>query len=83
MVEVLKEEMKISLNENTSKQWKEMSKTVQDLKGETKSTKKTETEVNMEMKNIGTQTGISKTSLINRIKEIKKIEETISALKTK
>ena len=44
MIEVLKEEITKSLKdiyENTNKQWKEMNKTVQDLKVEIESIKKT------------------------------------------
>lgn len=36
--------------ENTSVQWKEMNKTMQDMKMEIESTKKTQTEGNLEMK---------------------------------
>ena len=50
--------------ENTSKQWKKMSKAVQDLQMRIK---KTQTEGNQEMKNLGTQIGTSQTSLANGI----------------
>jgi predicted nucleotide-binding protein (sugar kinase/HSP70/actin superfamily) len=57
MTEVLKEEMTKSLKEvyeNTNKQWKEMNKTVQDLKVEIESIKKTQREGNVEINNLGT-----------------------------
>jgi len=53
--------------ENTSVQWKEITKTMQDMKMEIESTKKTQTEGNLEMKNLGTWTGTSEASLTDRI----------------
>lgn len=56
MIEVFKEEMNKSLKEiqeNTNKQFKEMNKTVQDLKMEMEAIKKIETEGILEMKNLG------------------------------
>jgi predicted nucleic acid-binding Zn-ribbon protein len=44
---------------------------VQDLKMEMESIKKTQTEENLEMENLGTQTKISEARLSNRIQEIK------------
>ena len=44
---------------------------VQDLKMEIESIKKTQTEENLEMENLGTQTKISEARLTNRIQEIK------------
>ena len=48
MLEVLKEEMNKSLQEIHKTQWKEMHKTVQGLKVEIESIKKTQTEGNLE-----------------------------------
>ena len=67
-------------------QWKEMKKTIQDLKVEIESIKKTQTEGNLEMKNLETQMGTTKTSLANRIQEIDErisgIEEMIEEIDT-
>lgn len=46
---------------------KEKNKTVQDLKVETKSTQITQSEENLEMKNLRTQARTSEASLTNRI----------------
>ena len=53
-----------------SKQWKERNKTVQDLKVEIDSIKKTQIEGNLKMKNLGTQVENSEVSLPNRIQEM-------------
>jgi hypothetical protein len=53
MIEVLKEEINKSLKEiyeNTNKEWKKMSKTVQDLMTQNESINRTQTEGNMEVK---------------------------------
>ena len=60
MIKFIKEEMNQSLKEdyeNTNKQWEEMNKTIQDLKQEIESIEKSQTEGNLEMKNLETQTG--------------------------
>lgn len=68
MIEILKEEMNKVFKEihgYTNRQWKEMSKTLQDLKVETDSTRKTQSEAKVERKNLGTPTGNSAASFIN------------------
>lgn len=80
MTEVLKEEINKShkeIHEYTNKQWKKMNKTVQDLKMERKSVKKTQTKVSMETRNVETQTGTSETSLINKFKRCKRESQTL------
>lgn len=57
-----------------------MEETVQYLKLETSLIKKTQTEVNLDMKIIGTQTGTLEVSLVNGIQ---KIEEWISGIEGK
>jgi uncharacterized coiled-coil protein SlyX len=47
-----------------------MNKMVQDLKMEVEATKKTETELILEMENIGKRSGTINTNIINRIQEI-------------
>ena len=70
VTEIFKEEMNKSpkeINENTNKQWKEKNKKVQSLKVEIESIKKTQTEGNLNMKNLITQTETSEASLTKRI----------------
>ena len=76
-VEALKEEMYKSLKEikeNTNKQVKELNKTIQDLKLEVESLKKSQRETAMKMENLGKRSGVTDAS-INRTQEI---EERIS-----
>lgn len=54
-----------------------MNKTVQDLNMEIESVTKTHTKGNLEMKNLGTQTGTSEASLASRTQET---EEKISGI---
>lgn len=73
MIDVLKEEKNESLKEiyeNTNKQWKGKNKTIQDLKVEIVSVKKTHTEGNLEVKTLWTQTGTTVASFTNRTEEI-------------
>lgn len=79
VIEVPKEEMYQSLREtyeNTNKQGKEMNKTVQDLKVEIESAKKTLPHGYLKRK-IGHQTVASEKNLTNRIQ---KLEEKISSI---
>lgn len=55
MIDVFKKERNKSLTEiyeNTNKQWKETNKSIQDLKVQIKSIKKTWTQRDLEMKNV-------------------------------
>jgi hypothetical protein len=58
-------------------QWKEMNKPIQDLKVEIESITKTQTEGNLEMKILGSQTRTTGANLTNRIKAM---EERISGI---
>ena len=63
------EDMNNSINkidENTNKQWNEVKTTVQDMKVNIKSLKKAQTEVKLELKNLGSQTKALEVSLTNR-----------------
>ena len=59
------------------KQLKEMNQTVYDLKMEIEPIKKIQTEKNLEMRNLGTKTGIPEARLTNRI-EWKKESQTLT-----
>ena len=63
------------LLENTIKQVKEMIKTIQDLKLEIETIKKSQRETMLELENLGKRSGVIDTSIINRIQ---KIEERIT-----
>lgn len=54
LIEFLKEEMNKSHKEILGREYREVNKRVQDLKVEIESIKKTQTERNVEMKNLGT-----------------------------
>jgi hypothetical protein len=78
MTESFKEEMNKYLKEiqgNTIQQVKEMNKTVHYLKMEIEETKNTQTEVLLEMENLGKRTGTTDISTNNRIQVT---EESIS-----
>lgn len=62
------------------KQWKEMNRTVQDVKLEIESIKKTETVGNLKIKKLGTQAGSSEASLTSQYKRWKREAQ---ALKTR
>jgi chromosome segregation ATPase len=72
-LEALKEETQKSLKElqkNTIKQAKEMNKTIQDLKMEIETLKKSQSETTLELENLGKRSGIIDASITNRIQEI-------------
>ena len=54
---------------------KELSKTIQDLKSEVETIKKSQRETTLEIENLGKKSGITDTNINNRIQEI---EERIS-----
>lgn len=72
-------------------QWTEENKTVQDLRVEIKSIKKTETEGHLDMQSLGTRAGTSETSITSKIQEMEqrisgtehKIEEMATKVKKK
>ena len=76
--EELKEEAQKSLKElqeNTTKQVMEMNKTIQDLKREVDTIKKTQSEAMLEIENLGKKSGNIDVSISNRIQDM---EERIS-----
>jgi predicted nucleic acid-binding Zn-ribbon protein len=76
MIETLREEISKSIKEiYNTEQWKEMNKIIQNLKVEIESIKETQTDGNLEMKILETQTGTLEASLTNRIQ---KMEERLS-----
>ena len=83
------EEMSKSVNEilgNQEKTIKQVMETVQDLKTEMESMKKSQTEGRLAMENLGKRTETSETSITNRIQEIEErisdSEDTIEKLNT-
>jgi chromosome segregation ATPase len=77
-LEALKEETQKSfkeLQECTNKQVKELTKTIQDLKMEIETIRKSQRETTLESGNLGKRSGIIDASITNRIQEI---EERIS-----
>jgi chromosome segregation ATPase len=77
-VEDLKEEAQKSLKEfqeNTTKQVMELNKTIQDLKREVDTIKKTQSETTLEIETLGKKSGTIDASISNRIQEM---EEKIS-----
>ena len=77
-VEDLKEEAQKSLKvlqENTTKQMMELNKTIQDLKREVDTIKKTQNEATLEIETLGKKSGTIDASISNRIQEM---EERIS-----
>ena len=72
-LEALKEETQKSLKElqeNTIKQVNIMNKTIQDLKMETETKRKTQSETTLEKENPGKRSGVIDTNITNRIQEI-------------
>jgi methyl-accepting chemotaxis protein len=63
------------LQENTTKQVMELNKTIQDLKLEVETIKKTQRETTLELENLGKKSGIIDSSISNKIQEM---EERIS-----
>ena len=89
-VEVLKEETQKSLEklqENTGKQMKGLNKTIQDLKMEIKTIKKSQRETTLELVNLGKRSGVIDVNITNRIQEIEErisgAEDTIENIDTK
>jgi DNA repair exonuclease SbcCD ATPase subunit len=83
-LEALKEETQKSLKElqeNTIKQAKETNKTIQNLKMELETIKKSQRETTLELENLGKRSGVIDASITNRIQEIEQrisgAEETI------
>jgi hypothetical protein len=77
-LESLKEETQQSLKElqeSTIKKVKEMNKTIQDLKMEIETIKKSQRETTLGLENLGKKSGVIDASITNRIQEI---EERIS-----
>jgi chromosome segregation ATPase len=71
-VEALKEETQKSLKElekNTTKQVKKLNKTIQDLKMEIETIKKSQRETTLEIENLGKRLGVIDASITNRIRE--------------
>jgi hypothetical protein len=74
-VEVLKEETQKSLKglqENTTKQVMELNKTIQDLKMEVETMKKTQRKATLEIETLGKKTGTIDVSISNKIEEMEK-----------
>jgi len=87
IIEAFKKEINKSLKEiqeNTIRQVKEISKTVQDLKVEIETIKRTQTEGILEMENLGKRTGTTDASIAKRIQEIEErilgVEDTIEEI---
>jgi prefoldin subunit 5 len=57
------------LQENTTKQVKELNKTIQNLKMEIETIKKSQRETTLEIKNLGKRSGVIDASITNRILE--------------
>jgi chromosome segregation ATPase len=73
-VEDLKEEAQKSikeLQENTTKQVMELNKTIQDLKREVDTIKKTQSEATLEIETLGKKCGTIDVSISNRIQKMK------------
>ena len=58
------------MQENTNKQVKELSKTIQDLKTEVETTKKSQRETTLEIENLGKKSGAIDANINNRIQGI-------------
>ena len=72
-LEALKEETQKPLKElqgNTIKQAKKMNKTIQDLKMDKKTIKKSQRETTLEIENLGTRSAVIDASITNSIQEI-------------
>jgi predicted nucleic acid-binding Zn-ribbon protein len=66
------------IQKNTGKQVKELNKTIQGIKMEVETVKKSQRETRLEIKNLGKKSGAINASIINRIRAI---EERISGAK--
>ena len=89
IIEYFKEDINNSLREieeNTSKQVKELNKVIHDLKVEVETIKKTQMEANLEVENLGKRSGITDVSIANRIQEIEErisgVEDTLEEMDT-
>ena len=75
------------LQNNTTKQVKEMNKTIQDLKLEIETIKKSQIETTLELENLGKRSGVIHASITNRLQEIEErisgVEDTIENTDTK
>ena len=60
------------IQENTSNQVKELNKSIQDLKIEVETIKKSQRETTLEIENLGKKSGSIDASITNRIQEIEK-----------
>ena len=78
IMEDYKKDINKEIQENTSKQVKEWNKTIQDLKMEVETIKKSQRETTLEIENLGKKLGDIDAIIINRIQEI---EERISGAK--
>ena len=88
-LEKLKEETEKSLKqfqESTTKQVKKLNKTIQDLKMEIDTLKKSQKETNLEIENLRKRSGVLDASITNRIQEIEQripgVEDTIENIDT-
>ena len=87
-VEDLKEETQksLELQENTTKLVKELNKTIQDIKIEIKTIKKSRRETTLELQSLGKRPGVIDASNANRMQEIEKrisrAEDTIENIDT-
>jgi hypothetical protein len=74
------------LQENTTKQVKEFNKTIQHLKMEVETIKKSQRETTLETENLGKRSGVKDASIINRIQETEEritgAEDTIENIDT-
>jgi hypothetical protein len=72
-VEALKEETQISLKElqeNTTKQVKEFNKTIQDLKMEVETIRKSQRDTTLEIEILGNKSGVIDANITKRIQEM-------------
>jgi uncharacterized protein YukE len=72
-VEAHKEETRESLKEkqeNTAKQVKKLNKTIQDIKMEIETIKKSQRETTLELEKLGKRSGVIEASITNRMQEI-------------
>jgi hypothetical protein len=58
------------IQENTTKQVKELNKTIQDLKMDIETIKKSQSETILKIENLGKRSGVTDKNIINRIQEI-------------
>jgi peptidoglycan hydrolase CwlO-like protein len=72
------------LQENTTKQVKELNKTIQDLKIEIETIKESQRETTLEIKIPGKRSGVIDANITNRIQEIegRRVEDTIENIDT-